>query len=147
MRPRTVKQSKKLNAVVLSVAVIGLLLAVTPAVGQTNDGTVTSTTTTTQSTNSSPSDGIVVDTIPVRKDAWSWYWNEKAHLDTNNQNGFWGDDAISNLFKNVSNNFVVPFWNAAMEYDFIRVCLLLILAGMLLGFGASFFLPKKPEAK
>jgi len=64
-----------------------------------------------------------------------------------NKEGFWGDDAISNFFKNVSNSFVVPFWNAAMAFDLIRAGLLLVVAGMLIGLGASFVLPKKKETQ
>ncbi len=133
-----------INAVLLQVAVVGLLLALTPAVAQTNDSTTTNTTTTT--TQDSTNVGMV-EGVPVRKDAWNWYWNEKAHLDIDTQDNahFWGDDVISNFFRNISNSFVIPFWNAAMEYDFIRVAVLLVLAGMLLGLGASVFLPKKPD--
>ncbi|MBU6455621.1 MAG: hypothetical protein KGS72_27870 [Cyanobacteria bacterium REEB67] len=137
------QQTKKLNPLVLQVALIALLVTMTPAGAQTDSTTTSTTTTTTQST---PDTGLV-DGVPVRKDAWNWYWNEKAHLDTNNSSGFWGDDAISNFFKNISNSVVVPFWNAAMEYDFVRAGLLLILAGMLLGVGASIVMPKKPESK
>lgn len=135
------KQAQKINPFVLQVALIGLLVTMTPAVAQTDSTATSTTTTTTQSSN----DGIVVDTIPVRKDGWTWYWNEKAHLDTNNSTGFWGDDAISNVFKNISNGVLVPFWNAAMEYDIVRGGVLLVLAGMLLGFGASLVMPKKEQ--
>ncbi|HEY9758778.1 MAG TPA: hypothetical protein V6C97_26660 [Oculatellaceae cyanobacterium] len=84
--------------------------------------------------------------IEVRKDAWNWYWNEKAHVNTDNSSNFWGDDIVSNLFKNVTNSFIIPFWNAAMEYDFIRAGLLLVIAGMLLGLGASLVMqPAKQE--
>lgn len=135
------KQTKKINPLVLQVALVVLLVTMTPAVAQTDSTTSSTTTTTTQSTN----DGIEIDTIPVRKDGWTWYWDEKAHLDTNNSTGFWGDDAISNVFKNISNSVLVPFWNAAMEYDIVRGGVLLILAGMLLGFGASLVMPKKEK--
>lgn len=152
------KPSKKINSVLLQMASIALLLAGAPAVAQTNDGTTTSTTTTTQSTSDQLSSGSefkekqnpyngMGEEIPVRKDAWTWYWNEKAHVDIDNNSGFWGNDAISNFFRNISNSFVVPFWNAAMEYDFIRAGLLLLLAGMLLGLGATMVMPKKPETK
>ncbi len=142
------KQSKKTNTVLLQVAVVGLFLAVTPAVAQTNDSTTTNTTTTTTQNSTNPDVGMV-DGVPVRKDAWNWYWSEKAHIDIDPQDkaGFWGDDAISNFFRNMSNSFVIPFWNGAMEYDFIRVGLLLVMAGMLLGLGASIVMPKKPETK
>lgn len=113
------------------------------AVAQTDSTTNSTTTTTTQSTN----DGVVVDTIPVRKDGWTWYWNEKAHLDTSNSTGFWGDDAVGNFFKNISNSVLMPFWNAAMEYYFVRGGVLLVFAGMLLGFGASLMMAKKTESK
>lgn len=135
------KQTKRINPFVLQLALIGLLVTITPAVAQTDSTTNNTTTTMTQNSN----DGIVVDTIPVRKDGWTWYWNEKAHLDTNNSTGFWGDDAVSNFFKNISNSVLVPFWNAAMEYDIIRGGVLLVLAGMLLGFGASLVMPKKEK--
>ena len=141
MRIRQVKQAQKINPFVLQVALIWLLLTMTPAVAQTDSTATSTTTTTTQSSN----DGIVVDTIPVRKDGWTWYWNEKAHLDTNNSTSFWGDDAVSNFFKNISNSVLVPFWNAAMEYDIVRGGVLLVLAGMLLGFGASLVMPKKEK--
>jgi len=87
--------------------------------------------------------------IQVRKDAWTWYWNEKAHIDIDPEDKahFWGDDIVSNFFRNISNQVFIPFWNMAMEYDFIRAGLLLILAGMLLGIGASIVMPKKPETK
>lgn len=133
------KRTKEINPLVLQVALIALLMTMTPAVAQTDSTTTSTTTTTSQSTN----DGIVVDTIPVRKDGWTWYWNEKAHLDTNNSTGFWGDDAVSNAFKNISNSVLVPFWNAAMEYDIVRGGVLLILVGILLGIGISMVLPKK----
>lgn len=136
------KQTIKINPLVLQVALIAVLVTIMPAVAQTDSTTTGTTTNTTQSTN----DGLIVDTIPVRKDGWTWYWNEKAHLDTNNSTGFWGDDAISNFFKNVCNSVLVPFWNAAMEYDIVRGGVLLILAGMLLGFGASLVLPKKEKS-
>jgi hypothetical protein len=67
--------------------------------------------------------------IPVRKDAWTWYWNEKAHIDIDpdDRSRYWGDDIVSNLFRNITNSFIIPFWNGAMEYDFVRagVCFLL----------------------
>ena len=135
------KQTDKINPCVLQMALIVLLVTVAPAVAQTDSTTTSTTTTTTPSTN----DGIAIDTIPVRKDGWTWYWNEKAHLDTNNSTGFWGDDAVSNVFKNISNSVLVPFWNAAMEYDIVRGGVLLVLAGMLLGFGASLVMPKKEK--
>jgi hypothetical protein len=34
-----------------------------------------------------------------------------------------------------------------MEYDIARLALLLVVAGMFIGFGASFFSPKKPVIK
>ncbi len=135
------KRTKQINPLVLQLALIALLLTITPAVAQTDSTTTSTTTTTAESSN----DGIVVDTIPIRKDGWTWYWNEKAHLDTNNSTGFWGDDAISNFFKNICNSVLVPFWNGAMAYDIVRGGVMLILAGMLLGFGASIVLPKKTE--
>jgi hypothetical protein len=49
------------------------------------------------------------------------------------------------VFKNISNSFVVPFWNAAMEYDIVRLGLLLIVARMFIGFGASLVSKKKTE--
>lgn len=151
------KQARKINGIfLLQLLTVVLLFAITPADAQTNESTTTSTTTaTTQNTsNQPPSNGGLdfspntyneIGEVPIRKDAWTWYWNEKAHIDTNNGNGFWGDDPISNLFKNISNSFVVPFWNAAMEYDIVRLGLLLIVAGMFIGFGASLVLKKKTE--
>ena len=105
----------------------------------------TQTNPTTVEAQQQPANSEVQDLggVPVRKDAWTWYWNEKAHIDTNNSTGFWGDDAIRNLFKNISNSVLVPFWNAAMEYDFVRAGLLLVLAGMLLGVGASIVMKKE----
>jgi hypothetical protein len=144
-----VKQRKKVDTVfLLQLLTVMLFFAVTPAVAQTNESTTTSTTTTTtQSTSnlppsnggldSSPNVYTEIGEVPIRKDAWTWYWNEKAHIDTSNGTGFWGDDIISNLFKNISNSLVVPFWNAVMEYDIVRLGLLLIVAGMLIGFGSS----------
>lgn len=151
------KQTRKINGFfLLQLLTVVLLFAVTPADAQTNESTTTSTTTTTtQNTNNQPPSNGGLDSspntyneigeVPIRKDAWTWYWNEKAHIDTNNGNGFWGDDPISNLFKNISNSFVVPFWNAAMEYDIVRLGLLLIVGGMVIGLGASFVLKKKAE--
>lgn len=148
MRVRTVNKSKIFNLIVLQVALLALLWASAPAGAQSSDGT--STNTSTQTTNGeletkpyNTESGT--ESAPVRKDAWTWYWNEKAHIDTSNSTGFWGDDAISNLFKNLSNTVLVPFWNAAMEYDFVRAGVLLIVAGMLLGIGASLVMPKKPD--
>lgn len=148
------KQTRKINAWFVQLLAIMLIFAVTPADAQTNESTTTSTTTiTTQNTsNPPPSNGGLdsspntyneIGEVPIRKDAWIWYWNEKAHIDTNNGNGFWGDDPISNLFKNISNSFIVPFWNAAMEYDIVRLGLLLMVAGMFIGFGVSLVLRKE----
>lgn len=146
---RTVKQRRKVNTVfLLQLLTVMLFFAVAPAVAQTNESTTASTTTTTtQNTSNQPPSNVGLDSspnvyneigeVPIRKDAWTWYWNEKAHIDTSNGTGFWGDDLISNFFKNISNSFVVPFWNAAMEYDIVRLGLLLIVAGMLIGFGSS----------
>ncbi|GEM_PF-654963 len=152
------KQSKRISAVLLQLVAVMLLFTVTPAVAQTNESTTTSTTTTTaqNTTNQPPANGGLdsspnpyneIGEVPIRKDAWTWYWNEKAHIDTNNGNGFWGDDLISNFFKNISNSIVVPFWNAAMEYDIVRLGVLLIVAGMLIGFGASLVLKNKKTEK
>lgn len=143
MRTRTVKKGKIVYLVVLQSAILGLLWASTPADGQNGNQTQVNPTTVDQQPVSSETGDIAG--VPVRKDAWSWYWNEKAHIDTSNSTGFWGDDAISNLFKNVSNSVLVPFWNGAMEYDFVRAGLLLVLAGMLLGLGASLMMPKKEQ--
>jgi len=148
------KQTRKINTLLLQMLAIMLIFAITPAGAQTNESTTTSTTTTTtqNTSNQPPSNGGLdsspntyneIGEVPIRKDAWTWYWNEKAHIDTNNGNGFWGDDPISNLFKNISNSFIVPFWNAAMEYDIVRLGLLFIVAGMFIGFGASLVLKKK----
>ena len=150
--------SRNARAAVLQVAILALLVAVTPAVAQNNDGTITNTTTATVTSTDeqlkaanqellnadkfkNPYNGMG-EPIPVRKDAWSWYWNEKAHVDIDTQNtkGFWGNDVVSEFFKGIADNFVIPFWNGAMEYDFIRGGLLLVVAGMLLGFGASLVL-------
>jgi hypothetical protein len=51
------------------------------------------------------------DDIKVRKDAWSWYWNEKAHVDIDVQNrkGFWGNDVVSACFKGIADNFARRF--------------------------------------
>lgn len=144
MRTRTVKKGKIVYLVVLQLAFLGLLWASTPADAQNGNQTQVNPTTVDQQPVSSETGDIAG--VPVRKDAWSWYWNEKAHIDTSNSTGFWGDDAISNLFKNISNSVLVPFWNAAMEYDFVRAGLLLVLAGMLLGLGASLMMPKKEKS-
>lgn len=149
----------KAKTVVLQIAILALFMLVMPAIAQNNDGTTTGTTTTLLNPNdpllkgsdlgkpqSTYTSGTGQD-IAVRKDAWSWYWNEKAHVDINPQDKTWGDDAVSNFFKNISNNFVIPFWNGAMEYDFIRAGLLLVVAGMLLGLGASIVMPRKSETK
>jgi len=153
--------SKNARAAVLQAAILALLMAVVPAVAQNRDGTTSNTTTTPlinpndpllkgSDLTTSPSNyaGMGQD-IPVRKDAWTWYWNEKAHIDIDPEDKawFWGDDVVSNFFRNISNSFVIPFWNAAMEYDFIRAGLLLVVAGMLLGLGATIVMPKKPESK
>jgi hypothetical protein len=157
--------SRNARVAALQVAILALLVAVMPAVAQNNDGTTTNTTTATVTSTDeqlkaanqellnadkfrNPYNGMG-EPIPVRKDAWTWYWNEKAHVDIDTQNtqGFWGNDGVSVFFKNIADNFVVPFWNGAMEYDFIRVGLLLIIAGMLLGFGASLVLANKKEPK
>ncbi len=138
------KKYKFVSVVVLQMALLGLLWATTPADAQSGDQPQTNPTTVDQQPVTSETGDIAG--VPVRKDAWTWYWNEKAHIDTSNSTGFWGDDAISNLFKNVSNSVIVPFWNAAMEYDFVRAGLLLVLAGMLLGLGASLMMPKKDKS-
>lgn len=153
------RKRKKVNTVfLLQLLTVMLLFTVMPADAQTNESTTTSTTTTkTQNTtNQPPANGGLepspnvyneIGDVPIRKDAWTWYWNEKAHVDTNNGSGFWGDDAISNFFKNISNSVVVPFWNAAMEYDIVRLGVLLIVAGMFIGFGASLVLKNKKTEK
>lgn len=143
MRIRIVKKDKIVSLLVLQMALLGLLWATTPAGAQNGDQPQTNPTTVDQQPVSSETGDMAG--VPVRKDAWTWYWNEKAHIDTSNNTGFWGDDAISNLFKNVSNSVLVPFWNAAMEYDFVRGGLLLVLAGMLLGLGATIVMPKKDK--
>ena len=158
MRSRIVKQYKKINAVLLQLLVVMILSSVMAAGAQTNESTTSSTTAqeTQIQINQPPSNGGLdsnpnpyneIGEVPIRKDAWTWYWNEKAHIDTSNGTGFWGDDAISNLFKNISNSLVIPFWNAAMEYDIVRLGLLLIVAGMFIGFGASLVLKKKAAAE
>jgi hypothetical protein len=157
--------SRNARAAVLQAVILALLMAVVPAVAQNNDGTTTNTTTATVTSTDEQLKAAnqellnadkfrntyagMGEDINVRKDAWSWYWNEKAHVDIDTQNtkGFWGNDVVSAFFKGIADNFVVPFWNGAMEYDFIRVGLLLVVAGMLLGFGATLVMPKKPEAK
>lgn len=146
--------TRRLNTGLLQAAIVAFLIVQLPAVGQTTQTNPTNTDAVPQSANSevnnsqNPYNGMGGE-VPVRKDAWNWYWNEKAHIDIDAQDNahFWGDDAISNLFRNISNSFVIPFWNAAMEYDFIRAAVLLILAGMLLGIGASIVNPKKSENK
>lgn len=154
MRSRIVRQNKKINAVLLQLLLVMLLPSVTAAGAQTNESTTSSTTTPAAQVqiNQPPSNGGLdsnpnpyneIGEVPIRKDAWTWYWNEKAHIDTTNGTGFWGDDAISNFFKNISNVFIVPFWNAAMEYDIVRMGLLLIVAGMFIGFGASLVSKRK----
>jgi hypothetical protein len=154
-----VKQSKKMNAALLQLALLALLCVATPAGAQTNESTTTSTTTSQSNSDPIPTGSEFKDKpnpyngmgegVPVRKDAWAWYWNEKAQvvIDPQDKAGFWGNDAISNFFRNISNSFFIPFWNGAMEYDFIRAGLLLVFAGMLLGLGATMVMPKKPEAK
>jgi hypothetical protein len=139
------------NLVSLQVALVaGLLVVLTavnlPAIGQ-GDSTTASTTTSEYPIRDTSVYNGMGEPVPVRKDAWTWYWDEKAHIETNNSSGFWGDDAISNLFRNVSNSVLVPIWNGAMEYDFVRAGLLLVIAGMLLGLGASVFLKKEPANK
>jgi hypothetical protein len=154
--------SRNTRAVVLRAALFALL-CVSPAIAQTSDSTATSTNTSAPASNSELLKGTefqdkpyssnnyagMGESVPLRKDAWSWYWNEKAQvpIDSQNKGGFWGNDAVSDLFRNVANNVVIPFWNGAMEYDFIRAGLLLVVAGMLLGFGATLVIPKKPETK
>lgn len=144
------KNSWKKLASLQVALVAGLLVVLTvvnlPAVGQ-SEGTTTGTNPTQTSIPDNSEYNGMGQPMPVRKDAWTWYWDEKAHVETNNSSGFWGDDAISNLFKNVSNSVLVPIWNGAMEYDFVRAGLLLVVAGMLLGLGASFFLKKEPASK
>lgn len=120
--------------------------AILPAVGQSESTTTNTTTSESAGRDTSVYNGMG-EPVPVRKDAWTWYWDEKARIGTDNSSGFWGDDAISNFFKNVCNSVLVPLWNGAMEYDFVRAGVLLIAAGMLLGLGASFVLPKKQEQK
>jgi len=157
-----VKQSRDItgNVIILELTIVALLLSLTPAVAQTNNGTASNTgvTVTTQPTNNQLLQGTefeknrdvyngMGEPIPVRKDAWTWYWNEKAHLDIDPQDkaGFYGNDRISEFFEWIANSFAIPFWNGAMEYDFIRAGVLLIIAGMLLGLGASVFLQKDKD--
>ena len=130
---------------------LALLVVVAPAVAQNNDSTTTATVTSTDEQLKAANQELLnadkfqnnAQDIPVRKDAWTWYWNEKAHIDIDPQSSFWGNNVVSDLFRNISNNVVIPFWNGAMEYDFIRAGFLLVLAGMLLGLGASIVMPKK----
>ena len=89
--------SRNARVAVLQAAILVFLVAVVPAVAQNSDSTATNTTTTLINPNdpllkgsdltSSPSNyaGMGQD-IPVRKDAWTWYWNEKAHVDIDTQN-------------------------------------------------------------
>lgn len=153
--------SENARAVILQAAILALLVTILPAVAQSN-GSTTSDTTTTTGPLINPNDPLLkgsdlttppstyagaAETPQVRKDAWTWYWNEKAHIDVTADSGqqFWSDDIVGNFFKNISDHIVIPFWNNAMEYDFIRAGLLLVVAGMLLGLGASLVLPKKSE--
>jgi len=135
-----------LQVAVVAVFLVALSVVSSPAVGQ-GDSTTTNTTTSEYPVLDTSVYNGMGEPVPVRKDAWTWYWAEKAHIETNNSSGFWGDDAISNLFKNVSNSVFVPMWNGAMKYDFVRAGLLLVIAGMLLGLGASVFLKKEPANK
>lgn len=154
-----------LKTAALVAAFMMTLLCTVPVLAQADTTTATTTDTTVtndpakspllQGTNlnatpadQSPYNGMG-EPIPVRKDAWTWYWNEKAHIDIDPEDKahFWGDDIVSNFFRNISNQVFIPFWNGAMEYDFIRAGLLLIIAGMLLGLGATIVMPKKPDAK
>lgn len=146
--------TRRLSTGLLLAATLTFLIVHAPAVGQTTQSNQTSTDAAPQSANNevnnsqNPYDGMGGE-VRVRKDAWNWYWTENAHINIDPQDNahFWGDDAISNLFRNISNSFVIPFWNAAMEYDFVRAAVLLIFSGMLLGVGASIVNPKKPDNK
>lgn len=143
------RSNEKLVSLQLALVASSLMIltaVILPAIGQTESTTNSTTTSENTGRDTSVYNGMG-EPVPIRKDAWTWYWNEKAHINIDNGTGFWGDDAISNLFKNISNSVVVPFWNAAMEYDFVRVGVLLVVAGMLLGFGASIVMPKKQETK
>lgn len=145
--PKTsTKISVSLQLALVASFMVILAAVVSPAVGQTENTNAGTNPTQTSIPDNSVYNGTG-QSVPVRKDAWTWYWDEKAHIQTDNSSGFWGDDAISNLFKNVANSVLVPMWNGAMEYDFVRAGVLLVVAGMLLGLGASVFLKKKPEAK
>ena len=151
---------RSINARVTALQIVLALCCAWPVVAQTNNNTTTTTTimTTDEQIKAANQELLNADKfqnpyngmgepIPVRKDAWTWYWNEKAHIDVDPQDKarFWGNDVISDFFRNISNSFVIPFWNGAMEYDFIRAGVLLIIAGMLLGLGASVFLQKDKE--
>ncbi len=138
------KKSVSLQLALVAGFIMVLGAVITPAVGQT-ESTTTSTSTSENTGHDTSVYNGMGEPVPVRKDAWTWYWDEKAHIQTDNSSGFWGDDAISNVFKNVCNSALVPMWNAAMEYDFVRAGLLLIIAGMLLGIGISIVNPKKKD--
>ncbi len=141
----------------ISLAATLLLLSLGQAIAQ-NDSTATSTITSTQTQTDELLKGTefqnkrdiyngMGEGVNVRKDAWNWYWNEKGHLDVDpdDKAGLWGNDGISLFFKGIADNALVPFWNGAMQYDFVRAALLLVLAGMLLGLGASIMMPSKEQ--
>jgi len=66
------------------------------------------------------------------KDPWDWFWNHKAYIHKEQHSGFWDPDGVPSNFVD---NYVVPAWNAIMEPDFVRIGVLLVLAGIPIGWG------------
>ena len=71
---------------------------------------------------------------------WGWYWHNKAQIDPAWLPCFWGEDDISDAFSSASEKIVLPVWNYLMKFDVVRIALLVISVGALLGTGAKIVL-------
>jgi hypothetical protein len=68
-----------------------------------------------------------------RKDSWQWFWNERAHLSQGQLDWFFGNTFIDRWMQDLANNTLIPFWDMAMQYDFVRALFLTLLAGFVMG--------------
>ena len=86
--PKTsTKISVSLQLALVASFMVILAAVVSPAVGQTENTNAGTNPTQTSIPDNSEYNGTG-QSVPVRKDAWTWYWDEKAHIQTDNSSGF-----------------------------------------------------------
>lgn len=79
------------------------------------------------------------------------WWANKAQIplfdDCFSGKCFWGDDVISQFFKGIANNLVIPVWNTLSANDTIRGIVTLILLGFLTALGTDLYKRYKATQK